>query len=69
MTEEFLIREALAADVKQIAEIEKVSFKTPWSEEMILSEMQEPLSCFYVAVFQQKIIKKHQNGHRKSGLF
>ena len=56
MTEEFLIREALAADVKQIAEIEKVSFKTPWSEEMILSEMKEPLSCFYVAVFQQKII-------------
>lgn len=56
MTEEVLIRAATEQDAAEIARIELVSFKTPWSEEMILSEMREPLSSFFVAVFQQKII-------------
>ena len=56
MTEEVSIRAATEQDVAEIARIELVSFKTPWSEEMILSEMREPLSSFFVAVFQHKII-------------
>ena len=56
MTEEVSIRAATEQDAAEIARIELVSFKTPWSEEMILSEMREPLSSFFVAVFQQKII-------------
>ena len=47
---DLLIREATEADVPAIAAIEAVSFKTPWTAEMILSEMKEPLSHFYVAV-------------------
>ena len=56
MTEEVSIRAATEQDAAEIARIELVSFKTPWSEEMILSEMREPLSSFFVAVFQHKII-------------
>ena len=56
MTEEVLIREGAESDAREIARIEKLSFPTPWSEEMILSEMKEPLSSFYVAVFQDNII-------------
>ena len=56
MTEDVSIRAATEQDAAEIARIELVSFKTPWSEEMILSEMREPLSSFFVAVFQQKII-------------
>ena len=56
MTEEVSIRAATEQDAAEIARIELVSFKTPWSEEMILSEMREPLSSFFVVVFQQKII-------------
>ena len=56
MTEDVLIREATESDAVEIARIEKLSFKTPWSLEMILSEMREPLSSFYVAVFKDSII-------------
>jgi len=43
------LRIATENDVPAIAHIESLSFKTPWSQEMILSEMREPLSHFYVA--------------------
>lgn len=53
---EFVIADAAEKDAAEIARIEKLSFSTPWSEEMILSEMREPLSSFFVAVLNQKII-------------
>ena len=56
MTQEILVREAMEQDAPSIAHIEALSFKTPWSEEMILSEMKEPLSRFYVAVAKDSII-------------
>ena len=56
MTEDTSIREATEQDAKEIARIELLSFRTPWSEEMILSEMREPLSTFFVAVFQNNVI-------------
>ena len=56
MTTELMIREATERDVAEIARIEKLSFVTPWSEGMILSEMKEPLSAFFVAVYQNNII-------------
>ena len=51
-----LIREATTSDAAEIACIESVSFPTPWSEELILSEMREPLSSFFVAVTNDKVI-------------
>ena len=36
-------------DVCQIAEIEKQCFNDPWSENSIVSELQNPLSCWLVA--------------------
>ena len=56
MTEEIIIRQASESDADAIAGIEALSFKTPWSKEMILSEMREPISSFYLAVYQEKAI-------------
>ena len=56
MIKEVSIREATERDANEIARIELLSFRTPWSEEMILSEMREPLSTFFVAVFQDNVI-------------
>ncbi len=52
----FVISDAAEKDAAEIARIEKLCFSTPWSQEMILSEMREPLSSFFVAVSDQKII-------------
>ena len=49
MRNDLLIREAAETDVDGIAHIEALSFKTPWTRDMILSEMKEPLSHFFVA--------------------
>ena len=51
-----IIREGTEKDAAAIAEIEALSFKTPWSKEMVLSEMKEPISSFFVAEFEGKII-------------
>ena len=37
-----------AAHVAEIAEIEKVSFKTPWSAQMIADELKNPLANYFV---------------------
>ena len=36
------------AHVVEIAEIEKVSFKTPWSAQMIADELKNPLAHYFV---------------------
>ena len=53
---DYRVREATEIDASEIARIEKASFSTPWSEEMILSEMREPLSSFFVIEFNNTII-------------
>lgn len=44
------IRKMTAADVAQIAELEKVCFSDPWSEKSIASELENDLSVWLVAV-------------------
>ncbi len=56
MTEDISIIQASENDAAEIARIEKLSFPTPWTEEMIMSEMREPLSLFFVAKYQGNII-------------
>ena len=56
MTDGLLIREASDRDAREIARIEKASFPTPWTEEMVLSEMKEPLASFSVGVYQDIIV-------------
>lgn len=56
MTDELTFRAANEEDVEAIARIEALSFKTPWSVEMILSEMKEPISSFTVATREEKIV-------------
>ncbi len=51
-----ILREAAESDVSEIARIERLSFSTPWTEEMILSEMREPLSSFFVVEINHSII-------------
>jgi len=49
-------RRALDEDASDIATIEALSFKTPWTYEMVLSEIKEPYSYFYLAVLDKKVI-------------
>lgn len=44
------IKEMTGAHVAQIAEIERLCFSTPWSENSIASELANPLSCWLVAL-------------------
>ena len=39
-----------AADVPQVAELEKACFSDPWSEISVASELENPLSCWLVAL-------------------
>ena len=43
-------------DVPQIAELEKVCFSDPWSEKSIISELDNPLSCWLVAVSGEQVV-------------
>ena len=43
-------------DVPQIAELEKVCFSDPWSEKSIASELDNPLSCWLVAVSGEQVV-------------
>ena len=56
MMQEVVVRMATEADADAITGIEAMSFKTPWSKEMVLSEMREPISHFFVALYQNEII-------------
>ena len=38
------------AHVSQVAELEKLCFSCPWSEKSVTSELNNPLSCWLVAV-------------------
>jgi ribosomal-protein-alanine N-acetyltransferase len=44
------IRKMLPKDLSYVLEIEKLSFKTPWSEGMFRNELKSPISFQYVAV-------------------
>ena len=53
---EVVIREATEQDARPISEIESLSFKTPWSYDMVLSEMREAFSHFYVAFCGDELV-------------
>lgn len=42
------IRRLTSKDVDQVVAIERMSFPSPWSEEMVLEELSNPLSSFWV---------------------
>lgn len=44
------IRLMRSEDISAIAELEKICFSDPWSENSIASELNNPLSCWLVAV-------------------
>ena len=48
-------REASESDAEVIAQIESLSFKTPWTKDMVLSEIREPISHFYLAVTERGV--------------
>ncbi len=42
--------------VRQIAELEKICFNDPWSENSIASELNNKLSLWYVAVEEEQVV-------------
>lgn len=50
------IRMMQAGDVSQIAELEKICFNDPWSENSIASELDNRLSCWLVATEGEKVV-------------
>lgn len=45
---DYIIRKMTADDASAVAEIEKESFSSPWSQEGLLSEVSNPSAEFYV---------------------
>ena len=45
-----------ACHVAQIAALEKACFSDPWSEKSITSELTNPLSCWVVALDDQRVV-------------
>ena len=44
------------AHAQAVAELEKVCFNDPWSVNSILSEVHNPLSCWYVAMDEDRLV-------------
>ena len=44
------IRKMTAAEVPQVAELEKLCFSLPWSEKSVAGELDNPLSVWLVAM-------------------
>ena len=51
-----MIRKMSIADVPQIAELEKLCFSDPWSENSIASELENPLSLWLVWEEQGEVL-------------
>ncbi len=51
-----IIRTMQPEDVKAIAELERVCFSDPWSENSIASELENRLSCWLVAEEQGRVV-------------
>lgn len=52
---DILIRNALAYDLKDILEIERLSFTYPWTENMIRSEIENPRSISIVLEYKDSV--------------
>ena len=50
------IVEMNANHVPQVAELEKICFHDPWSENSIASELNNPLACWLVAVENDQVV-------------
>ena len=50
------IRYMQAVDVAAIAQLEKICFADPWSEQSIASELRNPLSCWLVAIEDDQLV-------------
>lgn len=53
---DIIVRKMLPGDLKEVLAIEKVSFPTPWSENMFLEELYYPLCCALVAELNGKVV-------------
>lgn len=51
-----IITKMLQCHVPQIAELEKLCFNDPWSENSIASELDNRLSCWLVAIVDDKVV-------------
>ena len=51
-----MIRNMTAADVYQVAQLEKICFADPWSERSVSSELDNPLSLWLVAVEGERLV-------------
>lgn len=51
-----IITKMLQCHVSQIAELEKLCFNDPWSENSIASELDNRLSCWLVAIADDKVV-------------
>ena len=49
------IKSMKEAQVPQIAALDRVCFSDPWSEKSILSELENPLSCWLVAMDGERL--------------
>ena len=53
---DYVIRKAVSSDAHMIAEIEKECIKQPWSENLILSEINDPQAIFIVYEISDSVV-------------
>lgn len=51
-----IVRQMQMQDVAYVAELEEICFHDPWSADSIASELENPLSCWLVAIDDQRVI-------------
>ncbi len=50
------IRSMTPADVKEIAELDKICFSIPWSWQAFADEMENPIAVYFVAAENEKLV-------------
>lgn len=54
--EGYIIRRMEKGDTKELAELDKLCFSVPWSEQAFVDETENNLACYFVAVDGENVI-------------
>lgn len=56
MTAELTVREMRLADLDQVMELERITFRTPWAREVFETELEQPGRCYLVAEHASRVV-------------
>ena len=56
MGKKTIIREMIDLDVPAVANIERLSFASPWSEDALMKELGNTLACYYILESNEQLL-------------